>query len=40
VTTTPQEPTPDTADEPILNNREQAAALKAEDEPAERDDGA
>jgi len=40
VTTTPQEPSPETTDEPILNDREQAEALQAEAEPAEADDRA
>ena len=40
MTTTPQEASPDTPDEPILNDREEAEALKAQDDSAERQDRA
>ena len=40
MTTTPQEPSPESTDEPILNDREQAEALRAQAEPAEPDDRA
>jgi hypothetical protein len=40
VSTTPQEPSPDATDEPILNDREHAEALRAEAEPVESDDRA
>ena len=40
MTTTPQEPSPDAADEPILDDRAHAEALKAQHEPAEPDDRA
>jgi hypothetical protein len=45
VTTTPQEPDPDSRDEPILDDRDEAEVIKADTtsagaDPAEQDDRA